>query len=336
MESTLATRSSTPPALEDEFGPVLRAVATRYFEGVRFPPEAEAELRQLHQQGFVVHVMRTTAWVNYLYLTWALVKRGLPPVRAVVNLRRWLTRPWRNTAQRGDFDVRFTYARKQHGSGLVFLKRSAFNRPEGRYYGEDPFPALVAMARKSDRPVYLVPELFVWEMRAAKVKHSLVDRIFGSPEAPGFLHSVLAFWRNHSRAQFRVGEPIDLQKFVRENPNDSDAVLARKVRSSLHHHLARETRAVFGAPGKPPDRVIAETLRDRALRRTLDEYAAQTKRRPESVQREAERNLRAIAARYSPTVLALVAPIFSWVFNKIYDGMEVDEAGLERALKAAG
>jgi len=69
--------------------------------------------------------MRTTAWVNYLYLAWALVRRGLPPIRAVVNLRRWFTRPWRRAAQRGDLEVRLTYARRKGGSALVFLKKSA-------------------------------------------------------------------------------------------------------------------------------------------------------------------------------------------------------------------
>jgi len=335
LDSTLATR---PPSarIEDEFGPVSRLLAARYFESVRLPPEAESELRALSERGFVVHVMRTTAWVNYLYLAWALVKRGLPPLRAVVNLRPWFTRPWRNTAQRGDFDVRFTYARQQHGAGLIFLKQSALGRAEGRYHKADPFPALVALARRSERPVYLVPELFVWEKRPAKLMPSVLDRIFGSPEAPGFLHSVVAFWRNHHRAQFRVGEAIDLQRFLKENPQDSDAVLARKVRSSLYHHLARETRAVFGATPKPADRVIEETLRDRSFRKVLEDHAIQVKKRPEAVVREAERNLRAIAARFTPTMLAVSAPILTWVFNRIYDGMEVDEAGLERALKAAG
>ncbi|MBM4380919.1 MAG: glycerol-3-phosphate acyltransferase, partial [Deltaproteobacteria bacterium] len=150
-------------ALKREFGPVGRALAARFFTAVRFSPEDEAEWRRLSEQGFVVHVMRTTAWVNYLYLAWALVTRGLPPVRAVVNLRRWFTRPFTHTVQRGDFDVRFTYARRQQGSGLIFLKQSAFGSTRGRQITEDPFPALVAMARKSERPVYLVPELFVWE-----------------------------------------------------------------------------------------------------------------------------------------------------------------------------
>ncbi len=322
-------------ALKQEFGPIARFLGRRYFEGVRFPAEAADELRTLHSQGFVVHVMRTTAWVNFLYLAWALVRRALPPVRAVVNLRPWFTRPWSGMAQRGDFDVRFTYARRQGGCGLIFLKKTALLSAAGKDIEENPFPALVAMARKGERTVFLVPELFVWEKRTSRLKPNVWDRVFGSPDAPGFLHSMVAFFRNYRRAQFRMGEPIDLKRFIEQNPQDSDEVIARKVRSALHHHLARETRAVFGPPVKPPERIIEETLRDRMLRKVLDAHAQESGRRPESVLREARRNLRAIAAKPSPTTLALVSPLLEWVFNRIYDGMDVDETGLNRALKAA-
>ena len=321
--------------LKRELGPLTRAVARRFFTGVHFPPEAEAELRALNERGFVVHVMRTTAWINFLYLTWALIRRGLPAVRAVVNLRPWFTRPWRNTAQRGDLDVRFTYARRQGGAGLVFLKRSAFGTARGRTMKDDPFPALVAMARKSDRPTFLVPELFVWDKWSPRLKPNTLDYVFGSPEAPGLLASSFAFLRNYKRAQFRVGDPIDLRAFIGENPADSDEVIARKVRGSLYHHLARETRTAFGPPLKPADRVIDETLRDRTLRRALEDVAQGSGRKIESIQREAKKDLQEIAARFNPRVTSLVAPILGLIFNRLYDGIEVDEAGLHRALKAA-
>ncbi|MCP3143408.1 1-acyl-sn-glycerol-3-phosphate acyltransferase [Pyxidicoccus xibeiensis] len=337
MDTVLTqTGNQGQASLKEEFGPIGRALGARYLDGVHFSPETEDELRSLHAKGFVVHVMRSTAWVNFLYLAWAMVRRALPPVRGVVNLRPWFTRPWRQTKHRGDYAQRFEYARQSGGSGLVFLRKTALLHPSGKETPEDPFPALVAMARQSERPVFLVPELFIWEKRTARLKPNWVDIVFGSPEAPGFLHSMLAFFRNYKRAQFRVGEPIDLRRFVELNPRDSDEVLARKVRSTLHVHLARETRAVFGPPVKPAARVIDETLRDRQLRKVLDEHAAATGRKQESVIREARRNLEAIAARPSPTTLAFISPVLEWVFNRIYDGIEVDEAGLHRALKAAG
>ncbi len=324
-----------PGLLRAEFGPVGRALAERYFEPVRFPQSAVEQLRSLAEQGLVVHVMRTTAWVNYLYLHWAMVRHGLPPVRAVVNLRRWFTRPFTLAAQRGPFDVRFTYARRQGGSGLVFLRESAFNTARGRETREDPFPALVELARQSDKPVFLVPELLLWEKWQQKVTPSVLDRIFGSPEAPGFVHSVATFMRNFRRAHLRVGEPINLQRVLEESHGEDTALIARKVRSALNHHLSRETRAVFGPPRKPVDRLIEEAMRDRVFQQSAAAVAAEKGRPLRSVEREARRNFNAIAARYSPTVVGLAAPTLHWIFNRIYDGIEVDEAGLERAMKAA-
>ena len=144
METAVAQTANQGAALlKEEFGPVSRWLGERYFDGVHFPPESEDELRNLHAKGFVVHVMRSTAWINFLYLAWAVVRRALPPIRAVVNLRPWFTRPFRQTAQRGDFDVRFTYARRHGGSGLIFLKKTALMSAAGKDIEENPFPALV-------------------------------------------------------------------------------------------------------------------------------------------------------------------------------------------------
>jgi glycerol-3-phosphate O-acyltransferase len=335
MATALVKVEDSEAALRHEFGPIGRALGRRYCPHVRVGPAAEAELRRLSTDGFVVHVQRTAAWVSFLYLAWLLVSRALPPLRAVINMRRWFGRPWGRVAQRGPLDVRFEYARRHGGSALVFLQQTALGRAGGRSGRQDPFPALVAMARKTDRPVYLVPELVVWEKWSTRLKPAWADYVFGTPEAPGFLHSVLAFWRNHKRAQFRVGEPIDLRAFAAENPGDSDAVVARKVRGVLHVHLARETRAVFGPPYKPPERVIEETLRDRTLRQTIEQTATRSGKDPASLEREARRHLNAIAARMHPTVVGLLAPVLSWIFDRIYDGIAVDEEGLERALRVA-
>ena len=185
--------------------------------------------------------------------------------------------------------------------------RTALGAAEGKAINEDPFSALVALARRSDKPVYLVPELFVWERWTRRMKPALMDRVFGSPDTPGFAHSLLSFWRNYQRAQFRVGEPIDLQKFVQEHPGDSDEVLARKVRGSLHHHLARETRAVFGPPRKAPQRVIEETLRDRVLRRSLEVLASQV-----TMQLTAARQIRELRRRLEARErrVSIVAPLY--------------------------
>ncbi len=321
--------------LKHELGPSGRLLAGRYFPPVRVSSASIQELKSLSECGAVIHVMRTTAWINYLYLAWATVHWALPPVRAVVNLRRWFTRPFTLANMRSPFGERFKQAIDAGGSGLIFLRESAFNSARGRETRQDPFPDLVQLAKTSNRPIFLVPELFVWEKWQQSLSPSLFDRVFGSPEAPGFIHSVGAFLRNFRRAQFRVGEPIDLTEFVKRHPSTPDQVLARKVRSSLHHHLARETRGVFGPPRKPVERLIDEAMRDRFFQDTVKSVASERKKTLSSVEREAKKQFESIAARFSPTAVGLMAPVLSLVFNRIYDGIEVDEAGLERTMKAA-
>src|SRR5271170_4103284 len=123
MQTALATSDvNVDQALRRDFGPIGRWLARRYFTHVRFSPEAEAELRRCSERGFVVHVQRTSSWVNFLYLAWALTVRGLPPLRAVVNLRRWLVKPFRRAAQSGSCALRFAYAQRKGGSAMVFLQ----------------------------------------------------------------------------------------------------------------------------------------------------------------------------------------------------------------------
>ena len=334
-EAIQAKPISEDLVLKHEFGPVSRELGQRFFEAVRFPQTGVDELQELSRRGLVIHVMRTSAWINFLFLNWALVRRGLPAIRAVVNLRRWFTRPFTNSKMEGDHARRFEWARDQKGSGLIFMRESGFNTARGREGREDPFPALVELARTSDKPIFLVPELLVWEKWQQKVKPSISDRIFGSPEAPGFVHSVVSFVRNFERAQLRVGTPIDLREVIKNEGGNPTAVIARKVRGALHHHLAKETRAVFGPPAKGTERLIDEAMRDKTFQRAAQEVAAEKNKPLPSVMRDAKKRFDEIAAKFSPSYVGLAASILNHVFSRIYEGVEVDEAGLDRTMKAA-
>jgi glycerol-3-phosphate O-acyltransferase len=293
MATALVKLDHTEPALRNEFGPIGRALGRRYCPHVRVGPAAEAELQRLGAEGFVVHVQRTAAWVSFLYLAWLLISRGLPPIRAVFNMRRWFARPWTpgGPARTGRRAAGVRAAKERLGAGVPPDHRHRPRRWAERARG--PLPCAGRPGAEERPPGVPRPELVVWEKWSARLKPAWADYLFGTPEAPGFLHSVLAFWRNHKRAQFRLGTPIDLRAFAAENPGDSDAMVARKVRGVLHVHLARETRAVFGPPYKPPERIIDETLRDRALARPSSRPprgAARTRRhwsaRPEAPQRD--------------------------------------------------
>jgi glycerol-3-phosphate O-acyltransferase len=313
-----ATESSPPRA-----GPAAaRGPLSRWFEPVKVPLEAPAELRALAARGSLVFVLRSPSLLAYLYLRWFLRRHGLPPLRAAQGLRGLL--PWLASVRRSR--RAFEEALAAGDASVVFL---------GRRGASDPFSALVRAQRDLFQPLLLVPVLLVWSRRAQKLKPSVWDVLFGAPDAPSALANAIGFLRNFRRAFLGVGRPVDLQAVIAERGAEPDTVLARKMRGVLHQHLAREFRTAVGPPLKGPSRVREKVLRDRGLRATIDGVARERGQSPAATAREAGKDLREIASRYDPRFVQLLRPFLAWVFGRLYTSVEVDEEGLARVKRAA-
>lgn len=316
--------AAAPAAAPPPPAPPPRGVLARWFEPVRVTRDAPRELRELAAKGSLVFVMRSAGLLNFLYLRWFLRRNGLPPLRAAQGFRGlfgWLARVRRTRRA-------FEEAVGRGDAAVVFLGRRAAER--------DPFAALVARQRGLFQPIYLVPALLVWSRRAQKLKPSLWDVLYGSPEAPSALANAIAFLRSYRRANFELGRPLDLKGALAERSHDADAVVARKVRGVLHQHLAREFRIAVGPPLKAPSRVREKVLRDRTLRATIDAVARESGRPVEVVVAEASKDLREVASRFDPAFVQLVRPFLAGLFRRLYTSIEVDEAGLARVKRAAG
>ncbi len=303
--------------------PARRSWLDRWFGPAQVPPEAVAELRDLSRRGSLVFVMRSSGMLNFLFVRWWVRRLGLPPLRASVG-SDWLIPTF--------FGVRrsrraLDEAISRGHTSVVFLNTHTD--------GHDPFTALCGRQRTLAHPVFLIPLLLVWSRRAQRLKPPVWELLYGSPEAPTAIGVAVAFLRYYRRAFLRVGRAADLAGFVRERAAEPDAVLGRKVRGTLYHHLAREMRAALGPPLKDPTRTRERVLRDRHLAEVIDHVARTSGRSVAAVQREALKDLDEVAARYSPLFIEFVRPILGWVFNRIYDRVEVDQEGLARVRRAA-
>jgi glycerol-3-phosphate O-acyltransferase len=252
-------------------------------------------------------------------------------------------------------------------SALVFLRQP--RTLPGVVAGlSDPFPALVELQCEwnkakaegkplpAPRPIVLVPLTFLWRRRPRQLGRNLSDLLFGDPEEPGAIRAFLSFFTHRSTSVVRVGAPVDLAvevekraplveslgdpepdatprpataAEVKEGGPSECARIARRVRGFLHQHLARESRVVTGPPLKRPERVKDLALRDLTLRRSLAEIARERGRADGSVEEEARECLEEIAARYSPLAVDLLKRALDVIFNRIYDGVDVDLRGIE-------
>lgn len=362
MISPVDDSGAPPRAMHTRYGPLFRWLFNRFFGPVHFPEDAQERLEDLASRGTIVYVMRSAGILNFLYFNWAFARRGLPLAKAVLGIRTFLYRPLNFRAQRRSSrgaDAVVEAARSGEAS-MVFLRRPSVLRSHGASTS-DPFEGLIALQRRrlgeasrahqggdaseleggapghagDERPIFLVPQLLIFKRAPSRLRPGISDVVLGSAEVPGRLHAFTSFLFNYKRSVVKIGLPIDLSELVRSYPERSDAVLARMARGSLGVGLARELRSVVGPKLKSQERLIEETLRDRILRAELQEVAKERGSSFEAVEQEATQCLLEISAKVSHAWLDGANTIARWVFNRLYDGIEVDEEGLRLAAEAS-
>ncbi len=334
----------SPPA--PPYRPIapLRWLYRRFFRHVRVDEQWERVVREASERGVPVYVMRSISWLDFLCLDHLTHRFGLPRIRFVNDLGLWVLEPLGRGERRLRLRRQIPEAKaleqvvRHHHGALLFLRRPprlGRKAPRGEQLPVDLLQVLLRAQRAMDRPILLLPQTFVWSRRAPQAGGSPVDRLLGPEEYPGRLRVLFQFLRNYRHAQLRSGDPFDLKSFVEEHPDLTDARLADKLRFALLRRLERERTLVLGPVRKPPARIREEILRSPRVRPHLEQQAKAAGKPLSEVRRQAARELRKLCADQRPEVIGLLDRLLTWVWHRIYDGLVVDNEGMERLRAAA-
>ncbi len=333
--------------MSGRLGPLLGPLARAILDPIPYPEDAAERVRELAKRGVIVYVHRSRNAVDYLALSRACQRLGLPEARFVGGLGVTWWQPWWRALgrRRGTRNAPGDPARREEwllqqcalagDAAELFLRRPLTLVTTSTTYRARYVEALIAAQRELDVPIFLVPHLLALRRRLSSFEPTAADVVFGTGEEPGALRAFtrLALSRNHAR--WEVSDAIDLKAFVDENREQNDAVLAKKVRWALLSHLARADRAVHGPPVKTHARMREDTLKDPGLRRDFEEVASATSQDVVEVETRAKKLYDEIAAKFDIDVVRLLDPVLRLVWHRIYDGIEIDEEGIERIRRAA-
>jgi glycerol-3-phosphate O-acyltransferase len=343
MSSALATRP-TSFLLAWFYGAVFSKVAV--------DPEWVRELRALSDRGSVVYVLRSRSYLDFFALSYFVDRFALPTIAFVMHLGLWLLEPFlRGTFWSGLFGKRpperatLEQAVRDGRSALLFLRAPAAVGLAGRTRrGEavslDHVRWLVEEQRKSERPILLVPQVIVWGRSPDQVETGVFDQLFGRSDYPGRFRVFAQFFWYLRRAILRAGEPLDLARILADNDAlgaqklDEEA-LVNRIHWTLATRLDRERRVILGPRARSPERTIEEVLRHPHVRSAIDDAAQREKKPVDEVTAVARRDMVRLAARPAPWLFPWAERVMDAVFNRIYDGIEVDEEGLKRIREAA-
>jgi glycerol-3-phosphate O-acyltransferase len=341
-----ATQSGAYRPVVYEPGPLWRWIYDRLFQHIQVDRGWADDVRAASARGHVVYIGRARSFLDFLGLDYLVKKNGLPLIRFTDDLRMSVVEPFGRGSRRlrgkapVPDDRALADTLRAGASALLFLRRSPTGgsarhvRPGAE--GElDLVRALVELQRKTEEPIILMPQTLVWTKRQPNKQPTLVDVLFGPSDWPGRVRTSLQFLFNYRNALHRGGEPFDLLAFLTENQDLTDAQAADAVRYALLRRMERERAMVLGPARKTSARLKDEILRSPRLRKHVEAAAREAGRPVAAVEDETRRELDRLAAAPDTNVIGLMHRAFMVVWDRIYDGLVVDEAGLERVREAA-
>lgn len=342
-----------PTAMVPRPGAILRWFVERLFGRVEVPSATVEAIRALGRDASIVYVGRNVSVLEYLYLTFVCLRQQLPLARFAGGLWpfAWMSLFLRPLTQivstlmallrvKHDEDLTaFEAAIESGGAATLYLRAPPSvlgGTPRG--FRLPYFDKLVAVAKQ--RPVVVVPFSFVWGSPALREKRrsaTLIDRLLGDTEAPGTLRMAWNFFVNRGHAQLLIGEPLALTPWLASEAaaGATDDVLPRRLRWQIGGRIEAEVRVQLGPPRKSARRLVQETLRTRKLVAEALTIAKEENVSPAAIEKRARAMVKEIAANPQPWTFAVGERFLRWVFSRIFDGIEVDAAGLERVREAA-
>jgi glycerol-3-phosphate O-acyltransferase len=327
-----------------EPNPALRALNRWFFDKIQVDDQWVRGVRDVARRGTVVYVLRNRSVVDYLALDHLTKRFELPRIRYVNDLSFGAIgveqRPWLRMLAPTQMPEteRLRAALADGSSAALFLKRppgvidvaAGASGGRGLRQGDEHVRTLIQVQRERERPILLVPQLFVWTNRPDTHGTQPLDFLLGPREWPSLIRTVGQALYNYRHVELRAGEALDLQHYMHSEAEASDDVLVRRVMYAMLRRLERERRTATGPALQRPDRQRLQVLRSPKLQSAIAHMAGERAEDRNTLNRHVLKLVREMQATPDSATIKMLEVLLDRVFHRIYAGIEVDMAGLQR------
>lgn len=335
-----------------EPNPLLKAIFDRLFESIDVDESWVGTVQRSAQQAIVVHVLQTLNFVEFLVLDHITKQHSLPRIRFVNDLGLWVLNPmgkgwanalWPRRRPKPSEELRATLS--IGGSAALFLKRranvvdvatsGALVRSTEPKEGDQLVQTLFEFQRQSERPIILIPAIFVWTQHPARDGLTARDLLIGPPEAPSATWTIARLLSDPRRVRLRGAEPLNLDEFLRHNAQLPEKALTRRLVYSIMRRLGKERRGFSGPIVKAPERIREDIIRSPRMREIIDDLAGGDAKQADDLRARAVSMMLQLQAKPEYITIRTLAKFVELFIHKIYAGIEVTKGDVERLRLAA-
>ncbi len=315
--------------------------------GLRFEEHSAERIRQAAEQGPVVYAFYHRSVLDLLALNKVLNARRLPLASWANGVRTplWMPIPvfWRSVLTRIQawnkaYDpVGSGFLTKLLASGrnaAVFMRgRKPLDRLLRRP-DPDLSEALLEAQLHCKAPIQVVPVVVVWSRRPLTARTEVERSLLGAEDQPGHISRLWAAMARGGKIIVQAGEPMDLARFREHYVDEPPARQARILRVALRRYLYREQSIVRGPKARSHRWMRRLVLSSSAVREAVAEELRETGASEARVRRRVDRTFDRIAARMTHRWVQLAAWGTTLLWNRIYSGVDVREADMDKIRQA--
>jgi glycerol-3-phosphate O-acyltransferase len=330
---------------------LLRHTLDPFFSRVTVNPKYLERLQELARQGAVVYVLKYRSHLDFLFFNRRYQNLGVQAPEVAFDLNLWMWQPflhlvqiisaslnyftrrrsWPNPFQDGYF---LKILQEKRGS-LMFLVdqvgfRQRFLKPR-----EDPIRHLLELQEQLDFPIFLVPQMVMYEKDPIREYKGLFQLFFGDSENPGKLRKLGLCFLRAKQAMVEVAEPVNLREVLAAAPQEGRLrQLALEVRQGLIRRIDFKRRMITGPVIKSREEFLELTLTDPGLTAFMEHAAETEKKKLDKIKKTAQDYFWEIAADFNVFFVNMMIRMVGRLSQHLFDGIAFDEAGFEKVREA--
>ncbi len=318
------------------------------FFRIKLDPSLVKALKNLEKQGIVVFVNKYKSKFDFLFYHTRLGHEKLPFPTIGFDYRLVFLQPFRRMLRGLLFYINHFYKHRRLPDPYTshFYKNSLMDGKSGMvslieekgFYRRlvesrtDPVDYLVEMQKTINAPIYLVPQLILYDKTPQARQLPVIDLLFGTKERPGRLRRLYMILKNPKKIIIEAAEPVNLMEYL---DKDSIRELSQKnqvvyLRRYLLEQINRQRQAITGPALKSREEIMEEVLTNPEMQKAIVSYAAENQKPVPEAQKEAAGLIDEIASNYNQRIVNLFDITLRWTMKMMFDGMVIDYDGLNR------
>jgi glycerol-3-phosphate O-acyltransferase len=344
---TFRGKSFYPYVLDHKPGFFLSWFLYRLFKRVSLDENMKEDLKQMHREGTVVYAIKYRGHLDYLLYHYNFRRRRLPYPKIAFDLNMSMVLPFSHFVKviLSQLLSLFKYGHLPNPYQSGFYKRAIQQGTTSLIFLVDPkgfvrkfvhaekdhLQFLLETQKDMDRPIFIVPQLVLYKKTPERDYSSVANIFFGFKDHPGVIRKIVLFFRHNRRAFIDFGRPLDVKGYLkgqsrgRPLPN-----MAAEIRQMLIEAIDIQKRVILGPIMKSRQEIKESVLTDERLSEKIENMASGDEKELRRLRKESGEYFEEIAADYNMTYIQAFYMALSWLWKKIFEGVDVDMDGLAK------